>query len=105
MKQHSTHNDDTAASFVSGLVLGLLVSAPIAAWLSPRSGPQVRSDIRQRGMVIRRRTAEVIRKPITAIQSQITDLRGDSIADLLDEGKRLARRHMESPAEPDESAR
>jgi gas vesicle protein len=76
-------------SFFSGLVVGLVVSAPIAAWLSPRSGEEARHNIVQRGMIIRRRVGETIRKPIQQVQDQ---LKGDSLQEALDEGKSIAAR-------------
>jgi gas vesicle protein len=76
-------------SFVSGLVFGLMVSAPIAAWLSPRSGEETRQSITQRGMIIRRRVGETIRRPIQQVQDQF---KGDSLQEALDEGKSIAAR-------------
>jgi gas vesicle protein len=76
-------------SFVGGLVFGLMISAPVAAWLSPRSGEETRQSITQRGMIIRRRVGETIRKPIQQVQDQ---LKGDSLQEALDEGKTIAAR-------------
>jgi gas vesicle protein len=55
-------------SYISGLILGLLVSAPIAAWLSPHSGQETRQEIRQQGFIIRRKVGQTVRKPIEAVQ-------------------------------------
>lgn len=76
-------------SFISGLVFGLMVSAPMVAWLSPRSGEETRQSITQRGMIIRRRVSETIRKPIQQVQDQ---LKGDSVQEALEEGKTIAAR-------------
>ena len=82
-----------AFSFVSGLVFGLIVSAPVAAWLSPRSGEEMRQSITQRGMIIRRRVGDTIRRPIQQVQDQ---LKGDSLQDALEEGKTIAARFQSS---------
>ncbi len=75
-----------AASFMSGLILGFVVSAPIAAWLSPRSGADLRQGITQRGLIIRR----TLRKPVEQVQEQLGHLRGDSVEDALHEGRAIA---------------
>ena len=82
-------SDGETFSFIGGLVLGLVVSAPIVAWLSPRSGEETRQSITQRGMIIRRRVSETIRKPIQQVQDQ---LKGDSLQEALEEGKTIAAR-------------
>ena len=84
-------NSGETFSFMSGLVFGLIVSAPVAAWLSPRSGEEARHGIVQRGMIIRRRVGETIRKPIQQVQDQ---LKGDSLQEALDEGKTIAARRQ-----------
>ncbi len=76
--------------FVAGLMAGFLLSAPIAAWLAPRSGAQVRETITQRGMIIRRRVGGTVRRPVEQVQQQIASMRGESIEDALDEGRALA---------------
>jgi gas vesicle protein len=83
-------------SFISGLIVGLVVSAPVAAWLSPRSGEEARQNLVQRGMIIRRRVGETIRKPIQQVQDQ---LKGDSLQEALEEGKTIASRFQSGTRE------
>jgi gas vesicle protein len=87
-------SDGETFSFFSGLIVGLVVSVPVAAWLSPRSGEEARHGIVQRGMIIRRRVGETMRKPIQQVQDQ---LKGDSLQEALDEGKTIAARHQSGP--------
>lgn len=84
-----THNGETF-SFVTGLIVGLIVSTPLAAWLSPRSGDETRASIRQRGIIIRRKAAEAVRKPVTQVQDAVEQLRGESIQEALEAGKAIA---------------
>jgi gas vesicle protein len=91
-------------SFVTGLIMGFIVGTPIAAWLSPRSGQETRQGIRQRGVIIRYKAGQVIRKPATQIgqipdrlgdqinrlQDKIGKVKGESIEDALAEGKAIA---------------
>jgi gas vesicle protein len=89
MARRQDQNGGEAFSFVGGLILGFIVSAPIAAWLSPRSGEETRHEMTQRGMIIRRRVGQTIRKPLEQVQEQ---LKGDSIQEALEEGKTIAAR-------------
>ena len=70
-------------SFIFGLIAGLAVSVPVAIWRSPRSGPETREAIRQQGVLLTRRAGETVLKPIE-------QLRGDSVADALEEGRAIA---------------
>lgn len=67
-------DDGLVLSFISGLIAGLAISAPVAAWLSPRRGDETRAEIRQRGLIIRRKAGTTVRKPIEQVQSQIGQL-------------------------------
>jgi gas vesicle protein len=98
-----------ASSFIGGLILGFIISAPVAAWMSPRSGSETRSEIRQQGIIIRRKTQRVVRKPIETIQEQIEQLqakagqlKGESVEDALREGRSIAARALGK--EPDAPA-
>jgi len=77
-------------SYLGGLLAGLLISAPIAAWLSPRSGAATREQIVQRGVILRRKASDTVRKPIEQVQEKIEDLRGESVEESLAEGRSLA---------------
>src|SRR5690554_2964911 len=105
-------DDGLILSFIGGLIAGLAISAPVAAWLSPRRGDETRAVIRQRGLLIRRKTSETVRKPIEQAQVQIGQLseqvgervdkiqervgslqervKGKSIEDSLAEGRAIA---------------
>lgn len=90
MTSQQNQSGRETGSFINGLLLGFLVSAPIAAWLSPRSGPQTRATIRQKGVLIRRRAGETLRKPLEQVQERVENLRGDSVEDSIAEGKAIA---------------
>lgn len=81
-------DDGLVLSFLGGLIAGVLVSAPVAAWLSPRRGADTREGIRQRGVIIRRRTGAAVRKPIEQAQAQIGQLQeqvGDTVGKIQDQ--------------------
>ena len=77
-------------SFITGLIAGFIISAPVAAWLSPRSGEETRQTITQQGIIIRRRVGQTIRQPVERVQSQLEQFKGDSVEDALEEGKSIA---------------
>ncbi len=92
---------DETSTFLAGMIMGLIISAPVAAWLSPRSGSETRSEIRQRGVIIRRKTGQAVRRPIEQIQEQISQLqakagqiKGESVEDALREGRSIAARAL-----------
>ena len=88
--------DSGTFSFVTGMIVGLLVSAPAVAWLSPRSGAENREAITQQGIIIRRKVADTLRKPVEQVQEQIQQLKGDSVSDAIEEGKAIASQRQQS---------
>ena len=88
-------NNSGTFSFVSGLILGFIVSTPVVAWLAPRSGQETREVITQRGVVIRRKVVDTLRKPVEQVQGQLEQIKGDSVDDALAEGKALAAQRAE----------
>lgn len=89
MSQQNTRAGESF-SFITGLIFGFVVSAPIAAWLSPRSGEETRQQITQQGTIIRRRVGQTLRQPVELVQSQLEQLKGDSVEMALAEGKSIA---------------
>ena len=78
--------------FVAGLIVGFVVSAPVVAWLSPRSGEETREVVVQRGLIIRRRVGETVQRPLEQVQQQLEQIKGESLEDALEEGKAIAAR-------------
>lgn len=90
MSQRRSGSEGETLSFITGLMVGFLVSAPLAAWLSPHSGPEIRHTIVQRGLIVRRQVEQTLRKPIARVQEQLEQFKSDSVATALDEGKSIA---------------
>lgn len=93
-------NGGGTMSFVGGLILGFIISTPVVAWLSPRSGEENREAITQQGLVIRRKVADTLRKPVEQVQEQIDQLKGDSVDDALAEGRAIALHHAARQQQP-----
>jgi len=90
MSQRRSGSEGEAVGFLTGLVVGFIVSVPVAAWMSPRSGSELRRTMVQRGLIVRRQVGQSIRKPLERVQEQLDQLRSDSVATALDEGKSIA---------------
>lgn len=89
--------EDTTLSLIKGLLLGLTVSAPIAAWLSPRSGKETRRRIFRGGEAIVQKTGDAfgqigsgVKQLPDQIQQKVGQIRGESVEDALEEGKAIA---------------
>lgn len=76
-------DDADARSFLGGLLLGLLISAPVAAWLSPYSGHRLRQEIRQRGELIVHRAGETVQQ-VGQIPARVSDEVGEQVSQLQD---------------------
>ena len=94
-------NENDTLSFFGGLILGFIVSVPVVAWLSPRSGVETRHALSHSGIIIRRKVADSIRKPVEQIQQQIQQVRSESVEDALAEGKALASQRQRADRHPD----
>jgi gas vesicle protein len=91
MAQHKSGGGESF-SFITGLIAGFIISAPVATWLSPRSGHETRQTITQQGLIIRRRVGQTLRQPVELVQAQLAQFKGDSVEDALEEGKSIAAR-------------
>lgn len=105
MSKRGDTGEGEVRSYLMGLLLGFAVGAPLAAWLSPRSGEATRREIRQRGMIVRRkaegtvrqvaelpsRLGEQIGEQVEQIQSKV-GLKDESLEDALEQGRAIAAR-------------
>ncbi len=97
-------NDDEAVSFIGGLIVGFMVSVPLIAWLSPRSAVEMRQQLTQRGIVIRRQVTQTLRKPVEQVQEQLAHLKGSAVEEALEEGRTLAARRQAEDAEEQDAS-
>ncbi|GIV81150.1 MAG: hypothetical protein KatS3mg051_0504 [Anaerolineae bacterium] len=78
--------------FVAGLIVGLAISLPAVAWLAPRGTDYLRDVVVQRGLIIRRRVGEAVRRPLAQVEQQLERVRGESVEEALAEGRAIAAR-------------
>ena len=76
-------DDGLVLSFRGGLIAGALAWAPVAAGVSPRRGAATRDEIRQRGVLIRRKAGSAVRKPIDQIGDTVGQIQ-DSVSGAVD---------------------
>jgi len=80
----NTRDEIESRSFLGGLLLGLVLSAPLAAWLSPYSGHRLRQEIRQRGQVVVRRAGQTAQQ-VTELPARIGEGVGQQVSQLQDQ--------------------
>ncbi len=78
--------------FFAGLLVGLAISLPAVAWLAPRGTDSLREVVVQRGLIIRRRVGEAVRRPLAQVEQQLERVRGESVDEALAEGRAIAAR-------------
>lgn len=81
--------------FVSGLIVGFVISAPLVAWLSPRSGAETREAVVQHGVLIRRRVGQTVREQLEQVQQQLEQIKGESVSSALAEGRAIAAQRLD----------
>jgi gas vesicle protein len=56
----SERNDDVM--FLAGLVLGAIAGGAVAALLTPRSGPEIREQVVERGLELKNRAEDAVQR-------------------------------------------
>ncbi|MGQ9848976.1 MAG: hypothetical protein ACUVSU_02890 [Aggregatilineaceae bacterium] len=82
--------------FVAGLIVGLAISIPAVAWLAPRGTGRLREMVVQRGLLVRRRVGDAVRRPLEQVQQQLESIKGESLEEALAEGRAIAARRWQS---------
>lgn len=83
-----------AVEFLAGLIVGLAISLPAVAWLAPRGTDYLRDVVVQRGLLVRRRVGQAVRRPLQQVEQQLERVRGESVEEALAEGRAIAARAM-----------
>lgn len=76
-QEYEEHKTNTAAPVVAGLVLGGLAGAGVALLLAPQSGKETRTQIQQKTMELRDRTAVTVDEAISQVKSKTQQLTED----------------------------
>jgi gas vesicle protein len=76
-QEYEEHKTNTAAPVVAGLVIGGLAGAGVALLLAPQSGKETRTQIQQKTMELRDRTAVTVDEAISQVKSKTQQLTED----------------------------
>lgn len=75
--EYEEHKTNTAAPVVAGLVIGGLAGAGVALLLAPQSGKETRTQIQQKTMELRDRTAVTMDEAISQVKTKTQQLTED----------------------------
>ena len=62
---------------LTGILVGGLIGATAMLFLAPRSGEEMRSEVRDKAMDLRDRTTETVKDRVSQVVSKASHLRGD----------------------------
>jgi gas vesicle protein len=67
---------DATKHILTGIVVGGLIGATAMLLLSPRSGEEMRAEIKDKAMDLRDRTTETVKDTVSQVVSRAGDLKG-----------------------------
>jgi gas vesicle protein len=67
---------NTTVHILTGIVVGGLIGATAMMLLAPRSGEELRAEIKDKAMDIRDRTTETVKDQVSRVVSRAGDLKG-----------------------------
>ncbi len=84
---------DNNLLFVAGLLIGAVVGGVAAVFFAPRSGPEVREQVAERGLELRNRAEDAVQRAqtiasdtVTKVQSSAQNLLGQTPGDEIERG-------------------
>lgn len=91
-----------AKHILTGILVGGLIGATAMLFLAPRSGEEMRSEVRDRALELRDRTAESVKDKVSQVKSKAGNLKGSvrgQAEDLKSMGQDLLVEKLERAAE------
>lgn len=67
----------TTKHVLTGILVGGLIGATAMLFLAPRSGEEMRAEVRDKAMDLRDRTSETVKDRVSQVVSKASHLRGD----------------------------
>lgn len=68
--------NDATKHILTGIVVGGLIGATAMMLLAPRSGEEMRAEIKEKAMDLRERTTESMKDKVSQVASRAEDLKG-----------------------------
>lgn len=97
-----------AKHILTGLLVGGLIGATAMLFLAPRSGEEMRAEVRDKAMELRERTAESVRDTVSQVKSKAGSLAGSvkgQAQDLKDSGQDMLIAKLERATEAIEAVK
>lgn len=77
---------------LTGILVGGLIGATAMLFLAPRSGEEMRSEVRDKALDLRDRTTETVKDRVSQVVSKASHLRGDVRDNVRDRSQDLKQR-------------
>lgn len=68
---------DSTKHILTGIVVGGLIGATAMLFLAPRSGEEMRAEVRDKAIDLKDRTTETVKDRVSQVVSKASHLRGD----------------------------
>ena len=99
---------DATKHILTGIVVGGLIGATAMLLLAPRSGEEIRAEIKDKAMDLRERTTEGVKDTVSQVVSKASHLRGgikDKSQDLKHRGQDVLIEQLDRVSEAVEAAK
>jgi gas vesicle protein len=103
-----TQDMDAAKHILTGIVVGGLIGATAMLLLAPRSGEEIRAEIKDKAVDLRDRTSESVKDTVSQVVSKAGHLRGgikDKSQDLKQRGQDVLIEQLDRVSEAVEAAK
>ena len=100
--------NDATKHILTGIVVGGLIGATAMLLLSPRSGEEIRAEIKDKAMDLRDRTTESVKETVSQVTSKAGHLKGglkDRSQDLKHRGQDVLIEQLDRVSEAVEAAK
>ncbi len=101
MKTHQQEMERTTSAVkpvLSGFLVGSVIGAATALLFAPRSGEEMRSDIRNKAVELRDQATDTVKDTVSQAKSRVSDARDnvmDKVEDLKQRGKETAAKALD----------
>jgi gas vesicle protein len=99
-----TETMDATRHILTGIVVGGLIGATAMMLLTPRSGEEMRAEIKDKAMDLRDRTTETVKDTVSQVASKAGQLKGKS-QDLKHRGQDVLIEQLDRVSEAVEAAK
>lgn len=74
---HIQEDSNSTRHILTGILVGGLIGATAMLFLAPRSGEELRAEVRDKALDLKDRTSETVKDRVSQVVSKASHLRGD----------------------------